>query len=219
MLSQYGASVHDVVGQKTLAMLNITNDRYAQGTTSKFFKLLHSEFYVDFDLVHNSGWSALLSAVRAGRGAIEALNVLANVGVNMSREFLDGRTVLHLAAEMSWGSEVLKHIYESYGICDVNRQDRWGLTPLHYSVFSHPYRYDLWYQKVQYLLERGANPELRGKTRWLVGSFNDTERTPYEIGCAIGPEVRRNFAEVLRQSGYPIPDESEQEIFYDAVEK
>jgi len=217
LLVQHGASVHEVVGNKTLAMLNIVNDKYAAKTNASFFRLLYSECYADFDLVDNSGWSALLNAIRTKNGAIEALNILMSVGVNMSKEFPDGRTALHLAAEMADGCEVLEHIYNSCGLRDVNRQDKWGLTPLHYSVFSPSNRYKPGCQKVRFLLQRGSNPELRGITRWLTGLMDNTERTPYEISCGLGSDVRARFLEDLRETGHLVVDEVEEEVFYDAI--
>lgn len=200
-------------------MLNTTNYGYAAKTNASFFRLLHSECYADFDLIDNSGWSALLNAIRTRNGAIEALNVLRSVGVNMSKEFPDGRTALHLAAEMADGFEVLEHIYYSCGLRDVNRQDKWGLTPLHYSVFSPSNRYKPGCRKVRFLLQRGSNPELRGMTRWLTGLVDNTERTPYEISCGLGPDVRARFLEDLRETGYLDADEIEEDVFYDAMEE
>lgn len=192
-------------------MLNINRRDYPESTTTDFYKILLGEQYTDFDSNDEQGWSAMYSAVRSGQKTLEALDLLANHGVNMKNIFPDSRTVLHLAAELADDSVVLEHIYSSYNMKDVDRQDKHGWTALHYAVRSAKPS-----QKARFLLEKGANPYIKAKEgplspSWLKG----TTFTPFELVHAWNKDRALEFMEDLRTSGHAIPNDVE-DIFYDA---
>ena len=211
LLVHHESSVHEVVWGKTLSMLNINRSDYPESTTTDFYKILLGEQYIDFDSNDGRGWSAMYSAVRSGQKAIEALDFLANHGVNMKNILTDGRTVLHLAAELADDSEVLEHIYNAYDMKDVDRQDKLGWTALHYAVRSaKPSR------KARFLLEKGANPYIKANEGplspiWLKG----TTFTPFELAHAWNKDRALEFIEDLRTSGHALPTDVD-DIFYDA---
>jgi len=223
-LIRHGASVHEIVCNRTLTALNINRKDYPSYSTIKFFDMLHSEFYSEFDAVDNErGYSALYSAVRSGGAAIVALDRLAKTGMNLKRIFEDGRTALHLAAELADGFEVLRHLYDVYGLDEVNRQDNRGWTALHYSVVScSNYSAPDSCKKVRFLLEKGADPDIRGRDYWLgrLGTEVEDEKevTPYDLSIEFGREVHTNFEKALSATGHTVREILEQELFYDAEE-
>ncbi|KAF2494395.1 ankyrin [Lophium mytilinum] len=222
VLVQHNASVHEVIDGKTLTMLYIAPERYPHGTTTDFFGILISESYVDFDYADERGMSALFNAVGSGECGAAALRVLSQVGVQMERILPDGRTLLHLAAELADSAKILQHVYETYGVQEVNRQDKYGWTPLHYSLTSRSHRFGngaCW--KVRYLMEKGADPCIQGVGLVFCQMglpFNGTARDAYELSSALGPELHAKFLEALQGTGSAVVDDSDTEVFEDAEE-
>ena len=182
LLIQHGASVHEVFHGRLLTTLNIQRSDY-KCQTLEFFRLVIAENYVDFDAIDDQGWCALLSAIRTKGNVIEALKLLVDTGVSISRVMVDGRSALHLASEMADDVKVLEYLY-SCGINEVNRQDKWGFTPLHYSVFGgvqHDPR--ITSEKITFLLKNGANAEKRGMNNAIFDFDRDEvgEVTPFEL--------------------------------------
>ena len=81
-LAEYGPSVHDVVTNRTITMLNLNHDTYSEKTILCFF-CLRKECYADFDLVSDQGPSALLMEIRGASSACAAMGFLAENGVDL----------------------------------------------------------------------------------------------------------------------------------------
>ena len=224
MLIQSGASIHEVVGNKTISTLNLHRDDYDPQAFPSFIRLLLLEGYHDFSLVDTLGFSAVSNSIRSRGCAIEAIDLLASGGVDFTKVFPDGRTVLHIAAEMSINKEVLEHLYTKYNVTDVNKQDRWGLSPLHYAIFSSSNRLTTsTCRKARFLLEKGADPTIRGHVKSLSPQLHSHDLvTTCEYSAALGPKVYEKFLKDLRVTGNlgmaMEEGDDEDEQFHDAQE-
>lgn len=222
LLVQHGASVHEVVHGKTLAMLNIRqSDKSIEPKTLEFFRLLLSECYADFNTVDNQGcWSALLTAVRSENYALEALKFLFKVGANLTRIMGDGRTILHLAAELSADINIMEYLFSICNMDDlINRQDRWGCTALHYCMSCDPTLIPL--QKINFLLSKGGDLEIKAYDVFHL-SYNSEKLTPFALSKLLDPTFHKKLVEELKASGRPVPQEDEdededEELFHDAL--
>ncbi|KAF2278689.1 ankyrin [Westerdykella ornata] len=221
LLIQYGASVHEIVANKTMTMTNICNRRHGEGTLVQFFRLLVNEHYQDFDVVGRGGYSALISAIRGRNSAAAALDLLAKAGVSLDRVSKDGRHPLHLAAAEGHDSKPLEHLYGTYGINDINRQDSWGWTPLHGAIDSDSNKFHHEHcGKVRFLLANGADPNIKGlKTK--MKSFRRFEKylTPVELAAHLGTKVYENFLSDLKAAIGRTNDDDDDGMFFDAEEK
>ncbi|KAJ5777253.1 hypothetical protein N7520_000499 [Penicillium odoratum] len=107
LLVKHGASVHEVNRGKTLSMLKIN---YASGEEQSmdYFRILLSEGYVYWETAGESTWSAISTAIRTRKYALQALKFLVRNDVNMNRVLANGQSPLHLAAELADDVEVLE---------------------------------------------------------------------------------------------------------------
>lgn len=225
LLTQHGASIHEIVGGKTITMMNLSGG-YDPCIYIQFFRFLIEEAYVDFELVdEQQGYSAVRTALGSHEAAIEALNTLATAGVDFKRVLPDGRLALHQAAEACSGAETIKHLYEKYRVTEINRQDQWGWTPLHYAVDSKSYKEEGSSCKtVSVLLDLGADPHMKSygpidgaphTSSWLREPVS-----PVELATIMGPDVARRFRDDMKAIRLGVVDEEmDMDEFYDAQEQ
>jgi hypothetical protein len=228
LLVRYGASVHEAMPYKTLTALQYSKENCDPEATVHFFRLLLSESYVDFDVADEQGarCSALWNAVRSREAAASALDTLAHAGVQLGRVYADGRTALHIAAELAYDTEGLKHLYLKHGMTELNRQDKWGWTPLHYAIMSTSYQRRIpRCAKVQWLLANGANPHIQGLKK-VRGDYHPSELlnqpvTPLEYAATFRPRIYRRFSNDMRATGMWPMDQKGQEhdVFFDTHEE
>ncbi|KAH5605777.1 hypothetical protein HBI20_070000 [Parastagonospora nodorum] len=102
-----------------------------------FLRVLAVENALDYDSIANDPtWSVIKNAVKSGKDTVDALKLLRACGVNITRVLADGRTVLHLAAHHCQEDDALSYLLETGCAKDIDRQDQWGWTPLHYAVLA-----------------------------------------------------------------------------------
>lgn len=233
LLVKHGASVHELNGGKTITALNLTNEDYEPDILIRFFNLLLGQNYIDFDVLDFQKPSALLNAIRSGQNALQAIDTLSAAGVDLKRVAPDGRSALHLAAEMSMDEAPLKHLQQKYGLEEVNRKDQWGWTPLHYAIFSASNQTRKC-RKVRYLLEQGADPYIDSSVPFAVVSkfFHPTHHggrgfTPFQWAVEFGADVFERFVDDMRATGPRLYEEQGEcdddddnggDQFYDARE-
>jgi ankyrin repeat protein len=199
--------------------LDVVGRRYNASKTLEFFRLLSSERYQDFGSVFvKKSYSATYVAVRSQGQALESLKVLFDAGVPLNRVAGDGRVPLHYAAETARDPGVLEYLCSVGGLADIDKQDQWGWTPLHYAVLSEQYGYCLnKFQKVDFLLSQGADTEIRaGNLQWLGTKF-PTKFTPLELAAGIRPSIFSDYIEALKRAGRPTRLELDEEIFVDVL--
>lgn len=75
--------MHKVMAEKTVTTLRYYRESYTTETTIRYFQLLLSESYVDFDVVddQNGQCSALWNAIRSCEAAAKAIDMLAQAVV------------------------------------------------------------------------------------------------------------------------------------------
>ncbi|KAJ8129590.1 hypothetical protein O1611_g4044 [Lasiodiplodia mahajangana] len=218
LLVSHGASVHEVALGKTLGTLNLVPrcpkpPQY--DCILDYINLLRSENYADFDLSDESGWSLFVNAFRSQHHGLRAIQALAGSGANLSKILDDGRTYLAFAAEMSRDIRVLKYLYDNGCAMHLNRQDKWGWTPLHYCVFSER---GSWHEPgtpvIKFLLDMGANPEIKAgeHERVPIPTFDSDHFTPIELANFLESYWPTGVTTLLRNY---VRDE---DVFYDAVE-
>ena len=221
LLMDSGASVHESFCGRPLG----TFDLYRNDGGSKhldFFRLLHEEHYIDFDVLYGrQGWSAVQTAVRAKDGAIEGLRMLRKWGVDLDSIMNDGRTFLHLAAEMATEPGVIQFLIESGCSKYIDKQDNWGWTPLHYAILSEFHsRSNSPFGMVSFLLNQGARTDLRGRYMpYVYGKQPAGEFTPLELSEILNPSIFNGLIQALRTNGQTIPLEWDEEPFEDAKEE
>jgi len=155
-----------------------------------------------------------------------ALRIIHQNGGDIGKPLPSGETLLHHATHRAcWLPMVaLKELYYTYGITDVNCQDRFGWTPLHQSIdLSHaimPSRCQDLQEIAQFLLDRGANPSLKGiATRYNHLRSADMDNvwiTPYELSVLAGGGQSLALGEILDKAGYHTSVNIPQPIFFDA---
>lgn len=75
-----------------------------------------------------------------------------------------GQTVLHIVAQSCSGSQALSYLLPMFCVEDINTQDRWGWTPLHYTVTSPTSAEGPTpYANAVLLIQSGADPSIRGR--------------------------------------------------------
>jgi hypothetical protein len=159
--------------------------------------------------------------------------LLAGTGTKIDKISPDGRSLLHLAAELTCGAEVLAHLFSNYVLRDVDRQDRWNWTPLHHAFYAltvaqvHPalteQEENIW-RKVEFLIEKGADPTSRGVVYgYPCHSLYDWKWesiSVLEYAAKIGDEVKRRLDQILNAvATAELEGETDEEAeFHDAYE-
>lgn len=220
LLVKHNASTHEIVHGKSLTMLNTVLEKQTPQTL-KMFRILKAECYTDFSLVDPQGWSALLTAIRSQDDAIKSIQFLEQAGVDLTQIQQDGRTVLHLAAEMAKDDRVLEYLCTTGAVQSINSQDLTGWTPLHYALISE------WLgtvitpmAKIVCLLSHGANPDFEATSEnvFLRGRSTKKELSAYDLCKELSSTLYAQFVTTLTLAGLSCPDDYEADMFYDAKE-
>ncbi|KAI1328048.1 ankyrin repeat-containing domain protein [Xylariaceae sp. FL0255] len=221
LLVLHGASVHEVVYGKTLGMLKLTRGLNTTfDYTLDFIHLLQSENYIDFDIVDKCGSSNLEVALRSPKHALEAVQTIAGLGVDLSRIINDGRSYLSIACELVRDVRVLEYLFANGCAIHINRQDQWGWTPLHYCIFAEcaSSRHSPCLPKIGLLFEKGADPDIKARHHDLIPipSFELQEFTPIELASfceRYNPNgITQMLLELVNRRA-----EDNGDVFYDAV--
>jgi ankyrin repeat protein len=170
LLVKHGASVHEINSDRSLVHLNISHGSpgldlpYPEPSALDFFRILHNECFMDFNLSGPTLWNPIVTAVRRRNQSRKALEFLSNVGVDLSRIASDGDTSLHWAAEMAWSAESIEYLCSINAVENISRQDAWGWTPLHYVVASTQYGcQEAAMDKAKCLLRHGADQDVKAR--------------------------------------------------------
>ncbi|KAJ6036180.1 hypothetical protein N7540_000459 [Penicillium herquei] len=211
LLVKHGASVHEINGGKTLSMLNI-NSPFLEHQTMPYFQILLSEGYMYWESVSWGAWSAMSIAIRTKNNALQALKFLVKNGLDMNRVFANGQSPLHLAAEIADDVAVLEYLCTQGCLDDLNRQDAWGWTPLHYAIMgAHLWR-DPDIEKVRFLLLKGANINIKGRPRDAFGFLLDKLPadgfTPGQMCRVLNKALYERFERDVKMVGASLEDES-----------
>lgn len=203
LLVKHGASIHEVVREKTLSMLNI-NHASGDEQILDFFRILLSEGYTYWETADRFGWSAALTALRTRGHALHALEFLTKNGVDMSRIMNDGKSPLHVSAEVVDDVKALEYLWNIGCSADINKQDKWGWTPLHYSVacaFIRPGPNSM--QKIRFLLRKGADISLKGRRQGLFWGdrMPSDDFTPGELCQVIDLSLYSKLLEEVKAIG------------------
>ncbi|KAI0445939.1 ankyrin repeat-containing domain protein [Xylaria telfairii] len=215
LLVVHNASIHEVVHGKTIGMLSVFS-RYRNAATDDhtldYINFLRSEDYVDFDTIDRQGWSALGLALQSPSQGLRAIHTLEGLGVNISRILDDGRSYLSIALEATNDISILHHLYDNGCALHLNRQDKWGWTPLHYCVFAESgANCDAKLPKLRFLLEKGANTETRAGHHLLIPIPGLSDFTPIELADHLEQYQPTGAGAILRTYARA------EEKFYDAV--
>lgn len=132
--------------------------------------------------------------------------MLANYGVDLCTITHDGRTRLHMAAELTIEPGVVSFLVNSGCRQHIDKQDHWGWTPLHYAIVAEFYgRYPYPFEKVASLLSEGARTDLKGRHMPFVsptqipGTF-----TAMELSASLKPSLLNEFIQELMKNGRDI---------------
>jgi ankyrin repeat protein len=218
LLIENHASVHETVHGRTLSSLNLFRLDF-EVNIIEFFGILRDNHFLNFDSIHRQRWCALVSAIRSKRYDMEALRFLIGNGIDLNRIYEDGSTAIHWAAEMASHTEVLEQICSVAGLQNLNRQDKYGWTPLHYSIVSANLNSCTdRYGKMTYLLEVGADIDIKGRRMPLfcLNRVMPQEITPYELALALNTEVAIRLKAEINRLGRSI--EHDEDLFEDALE-
>jgi Ankyrin repeats (3 copies) len=227
LLVEHGASVHEINSNKSLVHLNISHgslgpDRdYPEPSALQFFQILRDQCFMDFNLPGPDLWNPVLTAIRRKTQSIETLKFLSDAGVDLSRIAANGHSSLHWAAEMASEAECIEYLCSTRAIENINRQDSWGWTPLHYAVSSGRYGYrDAALDKVKCLLHHGADPELKAKRHpiFFVRANLIKEFTPLQLSFQIDSGLSTSLGEEIDEMKAKVFEESSDEIFFEAME-
>ncbi|KAI1736088.1 ankyrin repeat-containing domain protein [Xylaria scruposa] len=215
LLVLHNASIHEVVHGKTLGMLSVFS-RYRSTAmndhTINYINFLRSEDYVDFDTIDRQGWSTLGLALQSPSQGLRAIQILNGLGVNISRILDDGRSYLSIALEATKDISILQYLYDNGCAQHLNRQDKWGWTPLHYCVFAESGgNCNTGLPKLRFLLEKGADTETRANHHHLIPIPGLSEFTPIELADHLEELQHTGAGLLLRQYARV------EETFYDAV--
>ncbi|KAF2728315.1 ankyrin [Polyplosphaeria fusca] len=226
LLVQHGASIHESAFGRTVTMVNLNvsccKNLYS---TLRYFRLLHEAQYQDFGTVDDRDCSALSMAVSCGEESRQCLDFLAENDVDLAKIGPNGRSALHIAALAGINAEPLRHLYENYGIEEVNRMDQWGWTALHYAIDSPQNMYEgCDCDIIKYLLQKGADPYLVGEPKrfsmYHMSNVFDKPMTPYEIAEFRGPYVLERLKRDMESVGMTMKEvRDEEEQFFDAEER
>ncbi|KAJ5683077.1 hypothetical protein N7462_006242 [Penicillium macrosclerotiorum] len=211
LLVKHEASVHEVNRDKTLSMLNI-NYPFREEQTMDYFRILLSEGYIYWETADKTAWSAVNTAIRTRTNSLQALQFLVRNGVNLSRVFDDGRSALHLAAELAEDVEVLEYLCNQGCLDDRDRQDMWGWTPLHYSIIAaYLHTSPDVFQKVRFLLSKGADVNIKGRVKEIFypEKMPADEFTPGEMCRALSVSLYRKFEGEAKIAGLRLEEVNE----------
>ena len=229
LLIDFGASVHEDVCDRAISTLNLTQGHNTflsstEPSAIEFFSVLHDESYSEFDVTGAGVWSAILTAIRTKTRGPESLQFLHKVGVDLARVFDTGQCSLHLAAELAYDVEMLEYLCSTSAIENINRQDEWEWTPLHYAVASGYYGHrEIALDKVKCLLRHGADLNIKGKEHPLLfREFPSQEAfTPLELSKLVGSSFHYRFEEAATSGTATMQEalgERDEESFFDALE-
>jgi hypothetical protein len=214
LLVKHGASVHEVNRDKTLSKLNI-NYPFGEEHTMDYFRILLTEGYTYWESADGMAWSAVFTAIRTRTNSLQTLKFLVKSGVNISRVFDDGRSPLHLAAELANDVEVLEYLCNQGCLDDLNRQDMWGWTPLHHAISAaHLRKSPDVFQKVQFLLSKGADVNIKGRVRELFWpeKMPADEFTPGQMCRALDVSLYKKFESEVKIAKVSLRDVSERNV-------
>ncbi|KAF2263102.1 ankyrin [Lojkania enalia] len=225
LLVQYGASVHETLSGKTLTTVLLWRENYFPQLVTRYFNLLAAENYLEFDSVDDYSCSGLANAIRSGGGACTNIDFLAKLGCNITRILPNGQTALHIAAALASNAAPLRHLYAKYSMIDINRQDQWGWTPLHYAIESPSYRdsYSTC-EKVRFLLEMGADLHITGELKCLEilhpSNCFDDPISPFEYSKFLGGDLHQRFLEDIVKARIEIgTGDDDDDEWHDCVER
>ncbi|KAI9891583.1 MAG: hypothetical protein M1814_002517 [Vezdaea aestivalis] len=226
LLVEHGASVHEINSDKSLVNLNITHggpgiDRnYPEPSALQFFQILRDQCFTNFSLTGPDLWNPVLTAIRRQNQSIETLRYLSDAGVNLSRIATNGHTSLHWAAEMASDPKCLEYLCSTSAVENINRQDKWGWTPLHYAISSGRYGYrSIALDKATCLLRHGADFGLKAKTHPLFFvRANLTEFDPLQLSLQIDSDLSSLLRKKIDEMKMNFPEDSADEMFFDAME-
>jgi len=220
LLVDYGASIHETIQSRPLGTFHVVRRNHG-AKALQFLRLLIDQNYLDFGVVHGPQcWSALQTALRSEDQAVNGLKLLHSLGVDLMKVLEDGRSSLHLAAEWSSRSEVLEYLCQVECLDHINRQDKWGWTPLHYCVLSEflgscstPFT------KIGALLRNGADPEIKAyQMPFPFGKKLPATFTSLELSMHLQPSVSNSFIKVLKDAGVTVAPEMDEDPFQDALQ-
>ena len=191
--------------------------------TLDYLNLLGEAGNGDFGMVDESGLSALRLAIRSPCHALEAIKKLQRKKIDLQKILNDGRTFLHIAAELAPNVEVLEYVYSNGCAHYINRQDNYGWTPLHWCVSATTPRAGLGIDplaKFKFLISRGADLSLNARESPLMQwGFYDYQRfTPLDLAEANEPDLFRDILLDARQQ-LKLNHDDESGMFYDAMER
>ncbi|KAH8159559.1 hypothetical protein CIB48_g8687 [Xylaria polymorpha] len=154
----------------------------ADDHTLVYINFLRSEDYVDFHTVNRQRWSALGLVLQSPSQGLRAIQILEGSGVNIPRILDDGRSYLSIALEATNDISILQYLYDNGCAPHLNRQDKWGWTPLHYCVFAESgANCDVKLPQLRFLLKEGANTETRAGHHLLIPILGLSDFTPIEL--------------------------------------
>lgn len=220
LLIRYGSSTHEIVRGRSLAGLNVAR----HDTSSKvlpFLRILAVENALDYDsITDDPTWSVIKNAVKSGTDTVDTLKLLRACGVNITRVLADGRTVLHLTAHHCQEDDALSYLLETGCATDIDRQDQWGWTPLHYAVLAltsaegpRPY------STAAMLIRDGADLNIKGrKNPGSSYEFHSEEFTGPELLKHVRYKRFELLLDVLDAAGVEIGSVRHTDAFYDAEE-
>ncbi|KAK0638925.1 ankyrin repeat-containing domain protein [Cercophora newfieldiana] len=231
LLVKHGASVHEVVAGRSLAMLDVVESR-GRTQTLEFFHFLQGESYTDLPTTNLQYNSPVVNAIRSADTAVECLQFLReSAGVDFSRLAVDDqRSVLHYGAEFAIDASILEYLCASCDPSYINRQDARGWTPLHYAVcmdfFNSRGLEPL--ANARCLIQRGADPTLKSTARFPAlcdGVVDEDIFSPLEL-CRAYDNTQRGseypkyekFVAILEEYGHGVVEADEEPVFYDAVD-
>lgn len=227
LMVEKDASVHEVNHNKSLVHLNIShespgqNPDYTEPNALDFFHILHDHCFMDFKAPGPDLWSPVLTAIRRKTKSTETRRFLAKIGVDLSRIATSGHSSLHWAAEMAYEMECVEYLCQLTASENVNRQDLWGWTPLHYAVASGRYGFrNLAMDKIKRFLHHGADPNVKGRRHPIFFarvSLMD-EFTPLELSLQVDPGLSILLEGELLEVRLKHLDDNSDETFFDAVE-
>jgi len=215
LLVDYGASVHADFHSRPLGTFDITYDRL-DSKHLEFFRLLRDESYSDFDKCYSwQGRSAPQTAIKANNDVVMGLKLLVKYGVDLRKTSSDGRTFLHMAAELSIEPGVITFLLDTRCEQYIDKQDQWGWTPLHYAIIAEYYdRYASPFEKVEALIQRGARTDVKARYMPHVCPTEfDGEITALELSASLKPSILNGFVQVLKANGRDVPLEFDEEPF------